>query len=129
MSVAEPWVVTAPAVGDLSGALYRFVSWNGSGGVALVGSAGAAATNGLAGVLYNSPRSGEAASVAVEGYARVYCQNSVAPQTFITTGASGGVVAAASGDIVLGRAMEKAVPGDVMEVRLGTPWRLVGAVN
>lgn len=130
MSIAgEPLVVTKQAAADLSALTYRLVQLNGSGLVVAASSGSSPAVSGVIGVLYNAPRSGEAASVALDGYARVFVQNSVADGAFVTAGTSAGVITAASGDLVIGRVMARANPSDIGEIRLGPAWRLVGAVN
>lgn len=119
--------VTRVAAADLSGLIYRIAAYNGSGQVVAANSGSSPAISGIAGVIYNTPRSGEAVSVAIDGPGKVFAQNTIADGALLTAGTSAGVIAAASGDLVFARAHQFANAGTYMNVRLFQPWRLVGA--
>ena len=107
--------VTLEAGGDLSAGQYRFVELASDAQVDLVAAAGGDAV----GVLQNDPSAaGRAATVAVMGVSKVVAGGTVAAGARVQSDASGEAITAASGDIVLGRALTGGVAGDVIEVLL-----------
>lgn len=101
---------TYVAGADLSEAQFRFVT-AGATGVTLTG-AGEAAD----GVVINDPASGGAATVVVFGRVIVEAGGNILAGAEVTAGANGVVVAATTGDIVLGKAAEAAVSGQLITV-------------
>lgn len=76
-----------------------------------------------AGVLQNNPSSGRAATIAFFGPSKAVAGASVAARELITHDASGYVIEAVSGSIVIGRAIEAAALNDVFSVMLFPPVR------
>lgn len=75
--------------------------------------AGAAAT--LVGVLMNKPNSGQAATIAYLGEAKVVAGGAVSANVWVTTNGSGRITAAGSGDNAVGFTMEaSSQDGDVI---------------
>ncbi len=101
---------TYVAGADLSEAQFRFVT-AGATGVTLTG-AGEAAD----GVIINDPASGGAATVVVFGRVIVEAGGEITAGAEVTAGANGVVVAAGTADIVLGKAAEAAVAGQLITV-------------
>jgi hypothetical protein len=108
--------VTLEAGGDLSAGQLLFVDVAADGQVDVVASAGADAI----GVLQNDPAAaGRAASVAVLGVSKVVAGAAVTAGARVQSDASGRAIAAATGDVVLGRALTAAsAAGEVIEVLL-----------
>lgn len=109
--------ISLPANTDLSTKQYFFVkivNSSGTGQVAVCGDGEAGI-----GVLQNKPSSqGKAARVAISGIAKVEAGGSVTAGQPVASDASGNAVTAATGDIVLGRAVNSADDGDVVEILL-----------
>lgn len=99
---------------DLSSAQFKFVTLESDGQIDLADAAGENAI----GVLLNDPASGEAATVAVSGKVMVTSGGTIAAGAQIQTDASGDALTAASGDVVLGYALEAAVDGQVFAIEL-----------
>ena len=99
---------------DLSSAQFKFVTLESDGQVDLADSAGENAI----GVLLNQPTAGKAATVAVSGKVMVTSGGTIAAGAQIQTDASGDALTAASGDVVLGYALEAAVDGQVFAIEL-----------
>jgi hypothetical protein len=97
--------VTVPSSGDLSSAKYKFVTVNSSGQVATTGD-GAQAD----GVLQNDPgAAGRAATVMVGvGISKVVAGGTVTRGGDVGSDSSGRAVDAASGDAIVGQALEAA---------------------
>lgn len=74
--------------------------------------AGAAAD----GVLLNDPRNGTAAAVAVTGRVKILCGGTIAAGAEVATNAQGLAVAAAAGNIVLGKATEAGVANQYITI-------------
>jgi len=71
------------------------------------------------GVLQNDPAAGEAALVQFLGTTKAVAGAAITKGARVTTGAAGKVEAAATGDYVIGRALEAAgADGDIIEVLL-----------
>ena len=101
---------TYTAGADLSEAQFRFVVATGRS-VALSG-AGAAAD----GVVINDPENGGAATVVVFGRVIVEAGGEITNGAEVTSDATGKVVTATTGDIVLGKALEGAVDGQLISI-------------
>lgn len=99
---------------DLSSAQFKFVTLESDGQIDLADAAGENAI----GVLLNDPASGEAATVAVSGKVMVTSGGTIAAGAQIQTDASGDALTAATGDVVLGYALEAAVDGQVFAIEL-----------
>lgn len=83
----------------------------------------------IAGVLAGAVNSGDRATIAYDGRAKVVAGAAVTANAFITTNSSGRAVAAGSGDMVIGRALEAAgADGEVVSCLLVSPFRWSGAV-
>lgn len=100
--------ISLEASGDLSANQWYFVDVDTNGQAAVVGD-GADAI----GVLQNDPDTqGHAASVAIDGVSRVSCGASVTAGDDVSSDANGQAVTSASGDVVLGKALEDASGAD-----------------
>jgi len=99
---------------DLSSAQFKFVTLESDGQIDLADAAGENAI----GVLLNDPAAGEAATVAVSGKVMVTSGGTIAAGAQIQTDASGDALTAATGDVVLGYALEAAVDGQVFAIEL-----------
>lgn len=108
--------VTLEAGGDLSAGQYRFVELASDAQVDVVSAAGGDAV----GVLQNDPSAaGRVATVAVMGVTKLVAGAAVAAGDKLQAGADGRALTAASGDVVLGRALTAAAQaGDVIECLL-----------
>ena len=104
--------VTLEAGADLSAKQWFFVSVNASGQVVATGD-GAYAV----GVLQNDPAAaGRAAEVAIGGIVQVICGGVVTRGGPVASDANGEAVNAASGDIILGEALETGADGSVISM-------------
>lgn len=102
--------VTLPASGDLSASQYCFVEVNSSGQAAVLG-AGLAAD----GILQNDPNAaGRAAEVAISGIVRVKCGGVVTRGGPVASDSAGKAVNAATGNIILGTALETGANGAII---------------
>jgi hypothetical protein len=102
--------VTLPASGNLSASQYCFVEVNSSGQAAVAGD-GAHAD----GILQNDPAAaGRAAEVAIGGVVKVLCGGVVTRGGPVGSDAAGKAVNAASGDIILGTALETGANGAII---------------
>lgn len=99
---------------DLSSAQFKFVTLEADGQVDLADAAGERAI----GVLLNEPTAGKAATVAMTGKVMVVAGASVTAGAALQTDASGDAITAASGDYVMGYALEDAVDGQVFAIEL-----------
>ena len=99
---------------DLSSAQFKFVTLESDGQIDLADAAGENAI----GVLLNDPAAGEAATVAISGKVMVTSGGTIAAGAQIQTDASGDALTAATGDVVLGYALEAAVDGQVFAIEL-----------
>jgi len=108
--------ITLEAGGDLSAGQYRFVNVAADGQVDLVASAGTDAI----GVLQNDPdAAGVAATVAIMGVSKVVIgTGGLTAGNRVQSDASGEAIAAATGDVVLGRAITGGAAGELASVLL-----------
>lgn len=110
--------VTVPANADLSSSQYLFVKGVNSNGEARLATTG----NGerAIGVLQNDPSSaGDAGTLGVLGISKVVASGVITAGDDVASDAAGKATVAATGDYVLGVAMESAaVDGDIIPVLL-----------
>jgi hypothetical protein len=106
--------VTLEAAADLSTKQYHAVSVNSSGKAALCD-----ADDYVAGILQNNPGSGRAATVTYNGVSKVKLGGTVAAGARVTVNASGQIVAATTGDSVLGIALAGGASGEIGTVLIG----------
>lgn len=99
---------------SLAAAQFKFVTLESDGQVDLADSAG----ENCIGVLLNNPAAGEAATVAISGKVMVTSGGTIAAGAAIQSDASGDALTAASGDYVMGYALEAAVDGQIMAIEL-----------
>jgi autotransporter translocation and assembly factor TamB len=99
---------------DLSSSQFKFVTLEADGQVDLADSAGERAL----GVLLNKPTSGKAATVAMTGKVMIEAGASVTAGDQLQTDANGDAITAASGDVVMGYALEDAVDGQIFAMEL-----------
>ena len=99
---------------DLSSAQFKFVTLEADGQVDLADAAGERAI----GVLLNEPTAGKAATVAMTGKVMAETGASVTAGDALQTDANGDAITAASGDYVMGYALEDAVDGQVFAIEL-----------
>lgn len=109
--------ISIPANADLSTKQYFFVKLTNSSGV------GQAAVTGdgesAIGVLQNKPdAAGEVATVGVRGVSKVMAGGTITAGNPVASDANGEAVVAATGDIVLGTAINSAIDGDTFPVLL-----------
>lgn len=97
---------------DLSAKQYFFVKVGTADNAAVVCGDG---ENAL-GVLINAPLSGEPAAIANSGVVKVSAGGSITRGANVASDAAGEAVTAASGDYVLGIALEAADDGDIIRV-------------
>lgn len=104
--------VTLEAGSDLSSSQFFFVSVSADGQIDATG-------DGLHadGVLQNDPdAAGDAAEVAIGGIVKVICGGAVTRGGAVASDASGEAVDAASGDVILGTALETGTDGDIIRI-------------
>lgn len=99
---------------DLSSAQFKFVTLEADGQVDLADAAGERAL----GVLLNQPTAGKAATVAMTGKVMVEAGAAVTAGDEIQTDANGDAITAATGDVVMGYALEDAVDGQIFAIEL-----------
>lgn len=100
---------------DLSAAQFHFVTLEADGQVDLADSAG----ENCIGVLLNSPAAaGRAATVAISGKVMVEAGASVTAGDKLQTNAAGEAETAATGDYVMGYALEDGVDGQIIAMEL-----------
>lgn len=105
--------ITLPANADLSSYQYHCVDINTSGNVAVLASQGAK----VLGVIQNKPAAaGRGATVCIFGVTKAELDGTVTVGDELTSAATGGVEEAASGDYVIGRALESGVSGDIISI-------------
>jgi hypothetical protein len=99
---------------SLTAAQFKFVTLESDGQVDLADAAG----ENCIGVLLNNPAACEAATVAISGKVMVTSGGTIAAGAAIQTDANGDALTAASGDVVMGYALEAAVDGQIMAIEL-----------
>jgi hypothetical protein len=99
---------------DLSSAQFKFVTLESDGQVDLADAAGENAI----GVCLVGGTAGKAVTVAVSGKVMVTAGGTIAAGAQIQTDAAGDALTAATGDVVLGYALESAVDGQIFAVEL-----------
>jgi len=107
---------TFVAGSDLTAAQFKFVSLAADGQVDVTASAGGNAI----GILTNNPDVGQAATVTVTGGYMVEAGGTITAGDQIQSSATGTALLAATGDVVLGYALEDAVIGQVMRIEFIT---------
>ena len=104
------------AAGDLSANQYRVVRLS---GVMTVNLASLNTAKTAIGVLLNKPSAaGRAASVALSGVTKAYAGASVTAAGLLTHDSSGQVIAAISGSMIIGHALETGTTNDLIGIRL-----------
>lgn len=76
-----------------------------------------------AGILQNNPTSGHAATIAFFGPSKAWAGATINAREYLTTNGSGKAIEAASGDVIIGRAIEAAATDDIFSVMLFPPVR------
>ena len=99
---------------DLSSAQFKFVTLESDGQVDLADAAGENAI----GVCLVGGTAGKAVTVAVSGKVMVTSGGTIAAGAQIQTDSSGDALTAATGDVVLGYALESAVDGQIFAIEL-----------
>lgn len=111
-TMQNPHIVSLVAGADLSAKQFHFVSVSADGQLDPTGNAGAAD-----GVLLNAPNAaGQVAEVAIGGIVKVECGAVVTRGGPVGCDADGAAVNAATGDIILGTALETGAAGRVIEI-------------
>ena len=104
--------VTLEAGADLSAKQFFFVSVSSDGQIDPTGDGAYAA-----GVLQNDPSAaGRAAKVCTSGITKVYCGGVVTRGGPVASDANGKAVNAATGDVILGEALETGADGSVISI-------------
>lgn len=108
---------TREASGDLSASQHHCVELDANGRVTISNAAGES----VLGILQNDPAAlGREAAIMSTGISKVVAGAVVAAGALVQTNASGRVITVASGDYVVGRALEAAgADGEVIPVHLG----------
>ena len=122
--------IEAKAAADLSGAQYHIMRHSAAETVNIASDAAAAFSAGPIGVLLNKPKSGEHATVAYLGVAKVVTGAAVTAGLMLTTNGSGRAINAVTGSqqIVIGRALTATSnDGEIADVLLFPAQRLTGA--
>lgn len=103
-----------------------------SDGAQKINVASEAPRNSIVGVLQNKPAAaGRFASVGYAGRGKVRAGAAISSTgAFLTTNGSGRAIAAGSGDMVIGTALETAAAdGDIISVQQMKPFRLSGSIS
>ena len=107
---------TFVAGSDLTAGQFKFVSLAADGQVDITATAGGNAI----GILSNNPDVGQAATVTVSGGYVVEAGGTITAGDQIQSSATGTALEAATGDVVLGYALEDAVVGQIMRIEFIT---------
>jgi hypothetical protein len=107
---------TFVAGSDLTAAQFKFVSLAADGQVDVTAAAGGNAI----GILSNNPDVGQAATVTVTGGYMVEAGGTITAGDQVQSSATGTALLAATGDVVLGYALEDAVVGQIMRIEFIT---------
>lgn len=106
--------ISLPTATDLSSHLYCAVTVDGNGNAVLPAADGVAI-----GVLQNNPKSGQTAAVRVEGVSMMVASAAVTAGQLVTVDANGEAVPAATGNYVIGIALDSvAAAGEQISVLL-----------
>jgi hypothetical protein len=105
--------ITLQAADNLTAYRYRVMRISGEN---LCNVASNVAANTAFGILDNDPTSGQAARVAVAGVTKVYSGGTVTAGLLLTHNSSAQVLNATSGQLVVGRALQTGVAGDLVSV-------------
>jgi predicted short-subunit dehydrogenase-like oxidoreductase (DUF2520 family) len=84
----------------------------------------ASLTAAVFGIIQTQVASGEAVSLATRGQPFLFCSSPVNHAALLTASASAGAIPAASGDIVIAKALEAGVTGQFLAVQMLDPFRL-----
>lgn len=126
-SIGELKTLTLQAAADLRTQQYKIMRMVNAGTCNV---ASLATAFSMIGVLQNKPNSGQAATIAYGGEAKVVAPGVVAAGIPVTCDGSGQLTAAASGDMVIGRTLEaSANAGEVIRCLITVPYRHYGAVT
>lgn len=116
---------TAKAAADLSAHQYNIMRLSAEDTVNV---ASLDTNSAIAGVLLNKPESGQHATIQYAGPGLIRAGAATATNLFITCNGSGRAIAAASGEMIVGRLLEAATAdGDVVRAILQPPIRWMGA--
>jgi flagellar basal body P-ring protein FlgI len=116
------WLETAQAVADLRTHQYRIVRLVGDRAINVASSAVDTANWG---VLQSRPNAGENATVALLGKTKVVAGGALSAGALFTTDGQGRAVAVASGQVVIGRALEAAsAAGQIITAEVFRPLRI-----
>lgn len=106
------------ASADLSAKQYFIVDISGDGTITTAGSAGQA----VLGVLQNDPESGQVAIVRTSGVSKVKVgTGGLTAGQLVQADADGTAIAGASGDYVIGMALNTGAEGSLVAVAIGVP--------
>lgn len=109
--------ITAKAAADLSASKFKVVELDANGDVTV-----AANTQSAFGILQNQPKSGEAATVAIEGFSRALAAVAVTVGQFVKNSSGWVTPVGSAGNaatyVLVGRAMTTAASGGLVTVRL-----------
>lgn len=115
----ERMSMTMKAAADLSANRYQIMRFAGERLVNVASHAAAAATLSPAGILENTPTSGQNATITYAGITKVMAGGSLTVNTWFTNNGSGRAAAVASGDNAVGIALTGAsADGDVITARI-----------
>lgn len=106
--------VTLEAAADLSTKQFLAIAVDSNGKAAVCD-----ATSFAAGILQNAPAAGRAATVTYSGVSKAKLGGTVAAGARVTANSSGQIIAATTGDSILGIALIGGVSGDVGSVLIG----------
>lgn len=115
------------SVGDLTAKRYHIAR---SAGDRFCGVASVATDSKIVGIIDNAPSSGQAAAVCYGGETKLVAGGAaVSSNAWVSVNSAGRAVDAASGDMVVARALQaSAADGDVISVLAYKPFRLSGAI-
>ena len=99
---------TVQAAADLRQVQYHVMRFAAAGTTNIASHSAAAFTVGPIGFLQNKPNSGQAANIGYLGESKVVAGAAITAGVLLSTDGSGRAVAAASGDVIVGRALEAA---------------------
>jgi hypothetical protein len=105
--------ISLEAAADLSAKQYFLVKVDSTGKAALCGDG-----ENAVGVLQNDPEAGQAATIATGGIAKVECGGVITTGGNVACNADGEAVAAASGDYIVGVALETGADGRIISINL-----------